>query len=118
MTLEDTLVDGAQCIHIWKTDSKDSKMSLEPWVDGEATGRWVHTSNILNIVDLLEDEFGPIVPVIIVHVLPYKGMRLYSAIGIDHRHVDIVNEVNKFLSSRRAIVTASFFLQWFFHDLL
>ena len=37
-------------------------MPLKPWIDGEATGRWVHASDVLTVVDVLQDQLVAIVP--------------------------------------------------------
>ena len=44
-------------------------MSLESRVDGEAAGSGVHAGHILHIVDLLEGQFGTVIPVVVVQVL-------------------------------------------------
>jgi len=57
-------------------------VALESWVDGEAAGSGVHAGDILHIVDLLEGEFLPVVPVLVVQVLAYQGVGLHRAIGV------------------------------------
>lgn len=44
------------------------------------------------------------VPVLIVQMLPDQSVRLYGTIGIHLRHIHVVNEVDQFLGTRRAIV--------------
>ena len=47
-------------------------MSLESGIDGEAASCGVHAGHILHIVNLLESQFGTVVPVVVVQVLREK----------------------------------------------
>jgi len=58
-----------------KADSKDAKMTLKPRVNSERTSSGVHAGNILHVVDVLQYQLGPVVPVTEVHVLPAMHRR-------------------------------------------
>lgn len=58
-----------ECLQPWKADGKDTKVSLESGVDGEAAGSGIHAGHILHVVDLFEGQFGTIIPVVVVQVL-------------------------------------------------
>ena len=94
MSLEDALVDGAKSLVCRETDRKHAEVSLEAWVDGEATSSRVHTGDILYVVDVLERELVAVVPVTVVKMLSYQCMRLYSTVCVHYGHVHIVNEVH------------------------
>ena len=81
-------------------------MSLKSRVDGEAASSGVHAGNILHIANLLEGEFGPVIPVLVVQVLADERVGLHGAIGVHLRHVHVVNEVDQLLGARRTVVAA------------
>ena len=105
-----TLIYSIESIHARKTDSKDTKMSLETRINGETTSSRIHASNVLDIVNLLEEELGPVIPVIIIQVLSNESVRLDSTVSVYHWHVHVVDEVNEFLCSGRSVVSAGFLL--------
>lgn len=53
---------------------------------------------------------------IVVEVLTYECVWLDSPINVHLRHVEVINEVDKPLGSRRGKFTASFLLQGFLQD--
>ena len=65
-------------------------MSLEPLTDGEAARGGVHAGDVLAVVDVLQTELVPAVPVTVVNVLPDDGVRPGRAVDIDLRHVHVV----------------------------
>lgn len=50
-------------------------MTLKPRVNSERTSSGVHAGNILHVVDVLQYQLGPVVPVTEVHVLPAMHRR-------------------------------------------
>ena len=38
------------------------KAHLQPWIDGEASCRWVHAGHVLAIVDVLRGQLVAVVP--------------------------------------------------------
>jgi len=52
-----------------------------------------------------------LLPVAVVQVLPDQRMGLHGPVSVHFRHVQIVDEVHKLLGTRRAITSASLFLQ-------
>ena len=77
------MVNGVEGSHSREANGKHGEVSLQPWVDGEATSSGVHASNILNIVDLLENHLVPIIPVLVVQVLSYQCVRLNCTIQVN-----------------------------------
>ena len=106
MLRHNALIDCLQGFHSGEAHSKHAKVALESRVDGEAASSGVHAGNILHIVDLLEGEFGPVIPVLVVQVLADECVGLHGAIGVHLRHVHVVNEVNQLFGARRTIVAA------------
>ena len=62
-------------------------------------------------MDLLQGEFGAVVPALVVHVLADQRVGLHGAVGVHLRHVHVVNEVDQLLGARGAKVAAGFLLQ-------
>ena len=77
------MIDGVEGSHSRETDGKHGEVSLQSWVDGEATSGRVHASNVLNIVDFLEYHLLPIIPMFVVQMLSYQCMWLNSTIQIN-----------------------------------
>ncbi len=48
--------------HTWETDCKDTEVSLQSWVDGEATSSGVHAGHILHIVDFFQSQLIAVIP--------------------------------------------------------
>jgi len=46
-----------------EADCKSCKVSLQSWVDGETSGSRVHAGDVLTIVNVLQDQLVPIVPI-------------------------------------------------------
>lgn len=60
----------------------DAEMSLQSWIDREATRGRVHTRHVLTVVDIFQRQFGPVVPVSVIQMLPYKSVRLNGSVAI------------------------------------
>ena len=73
VALEDAEVDGPQGVQLREADGKHAEVSLKTCVDGEAAGSRVHGGHVLDILDLLEDQLLPVVPVTVVQVLGGGG---------------------------------------------
>ena len=52
-----------------------------------------------------------LLPVAVVQVLPDQRMGLHRPVSIHFRHVQIIDEVHKLLGTRRAVISASLFIQ-------
>ena len=57
--------------------------NLKTRVNGEATSCRVHTGNILGVVDILEGQLVPVVPMAMVNVLSHERVRLHSEVLVD-----------------------------------
>ena len=66
---QDGLVDPEEGVVAREHNREGGKVALQPWVDSEASGCWVHASDVLHVVDVLLGELVPVIPVPIVHVL-------------------------------------------------
>lgn len=61
----------------------DTEMSLQSRIDREAARGRVHARHVLTVVDVFQRQFGPVVPVSVVHVLSYESVRLNGPVAID-----------------------------------
>jgi len=77
---QDVSVNGSESIPARETESKYTEVSLQTRVDSETTGRRVHARNVLCIVHFLKRQFGSVIPMAVVEVLPNECMRLYSEV--------------------------------------
>ncbi len=75
-------------------DDNVPEVPLQPCVDGEATSSGIHGGHILTVVDLFENLFGSVVPMIVVQMLSYECVWLYCAIRVHFRHIHVVNKVD------------------------
>ena len=118
MICQNGLIDCYQSILSWKHYCKCGKVSLEPGIYCETSCCGIHTSHILAVMNVLLSELISVIPMTIVHVLPYQSVRCCSSIWINFRHVQIIQKIDQLSCARRSIVFASFFLQLFFQYLL
>lgn len=98
--------------------SRGCPTNLQPWIDGEAASSGVHAGDILHVVDLLQNQLGPVIPVVVVQVLPKERVWLDSAVRVHLGHVHVINEVHQLLVAWRAVVLSRLLLQWLLHHLL
>ena len=84
------VVDREEGLLTRKDHRKCSKMSLQSRIDCEAASCWIHASHILSIMDILQSQFVPAVPVIIVNVLSNDCMRSSCSIDINFWHVHVI----------------------------
>lgn len=73
-------------------------MSLVSWVNEEGTRSWIHSSDGLSVDNFFHDwnSLGCIVPMRVINVLSQESDSSLSVIRISQRHVQIINEVDKF----------------------
>ena len=90
MIRHDGAVDGEQRLLTRKNNSKCCKMSLQSWIDCEASSSWIHAGNVLGVVDVLQSQFVPTVPVTVINMLPDDGVRSCCPININFRHVHVI----------------------------
>ena len=83
MARQDAMIDCVKGSHPWEADSKHREMTLQSRVNGKATSSRVHTGNILNIVDFLEDHLLSIIPMFVIKMLSDQCVRLNCAIQIN-----------------------------------
>ena len=93
-------------------------MTLQPRIDREAASGRVHRGDVLGVVDLLQAELVPAIPVAVVHVLTDDRVRTHGSIGVDLGHVHVVQEVDQLLAARGAVVLPRLLLQRLLQDLL
>ena len=80
-------------------------------VDEEGAGRRVHSRQHLGVDDILEGQLSNIVPMFVIGVLPEKGDGALCVIDIKLGHVEIINEIDKFLFALGAELFSCNFLQ-------
>jgi len=68
---QDAVIDGGQCVGAREAECEHTEVPLQSRVDGEAAGRRVHTGHVLRVVDVLQGQLGPVVPVTVVQVLAH-----------------------------------------------
>ena len=83
---EDAVVDGGESIGSGEAEREDTEVSLKARVDGETAGGRVHARHVLRVVDVLERQLGPVVPVTVVEVLADQRVRLHGEILVDLHH--------------------------------
>ena len=115
---QDCVVDCEKGLLVGEDDRKGGKVPLEPGVDGEAAGGGVHGGHVLCVVDLLEAELVPAVPVAVVDVLPDDGVGSHRAVLVHLGHVHVVQEVDELLAAGRTVVLTGLLLQRLLNDLL
>jgi len=90
MVRQNVGVDRQQSVLAGEAEREDVEMTQKSWVDCEAAGGRVHTGQILRVVDLLQSQLSPVVPVSVVQVLADQRVRLNSEIWIhlaaQHNH--------------------------------
>ena len=118
MGRENGVVDGEERLWSWEDNREGGKVALQSWVDGETSSGGVHGGHVLCVVDLLQIELVPAVPVAIVHVLSDDCVRAHRPVAVDLGHVHVIQEVDQLLASRRAVVFPCLLLQRFLQDLL
>ena len=55
---------------------------LQTRVDGEGTGCGVHAGHVLRVVDVLQGQFGSVVPVTVVNVLANQSVGLHRVVFV------------------------------------
>ncbi len=69
-------------------------MPLVPRVNEERTCRRIHRSDCLRINDIFQLELTNIVPMAIICVLTEQGYSSLGIVGIELRHVEVIDEVD------------------------
>ena len=115
---QDRLVDAEEGIWTGEHYCKCCKVSLQSRIDGETASRGIHAGHVLHIVDVLLGEFGSAVPMAVVHVLTDESVGPNSTIGINLRHVHVIQEVDQLLLSRWTVVPSCLLLETLFKNLL
>ena len=82
MVREDVAVDGLQSVLAGEAEREDVEMTQQARVDGEAAGSRVHARQILRVVNLLQRQPRPVVPVPVVEVLPDQRVRLHREVRV------------------------------------
>lgn len=83
MLRQDVVVDGLECISTGEAECKDTEVTLESRVDSETAGRGIHTGQVLSVVDVLERQLRPVVPMAVVEVLAHQSVWLYCEVLVD-----------------------------------
>jgi len=55
---------------------------LQSGVDGKGTSSRIHTGHVLSVVDFFQRQFGSVIPMFVVNVLPHESMRLHREVLI------------------------------------
>ena len=63
--------------------SEDAKVSQKSRIDGETTGGRIHARYVLAFLNVLQGEFGSIVPVPVVQMLTDKCVRLDGTVAVN-----------------------------------
>lgn len=83
-------VDGSQGILAWEAEGKHTEVALQPRVDGEAASCWVHAADILCVVDVLQGQFDPVIPMAVVQVLADQCVGLYSEVLVHLQAIIVI----------------------------
>jgi len=95
MLVKISLINCGEGRLFWETYSEKPEMSLKTWVNEERTGSWVHGSDQLSVLDILEGKLTLIIPMLVVSVLSEKSNSTLGVIWITHWHVHVIDEVDE-----------------------
>ena len=82
-------------------------MTLEPGVNVERSGCWVHSSHKHATLDHFQGELSSVVPVFVVLVLPYECDSGLSIVFVKHWKIDVINEPDQFVLAKWTISNTS-----------
>ena len=114
MALEEGGVDEEEGLVVGEGDGGGPEVPHVPGVDEEGTSRRVHGCQHLGVDDIFKGQFSNIVPMFIVSMLSKKCNGTLSIIDVKLGHVEIIDEINKFLLALRTELLSSNFLQKLF----
>ena len=86
-------------------------MPLQSWIDNERTSSWVHSSDQLSVLDVLERKFVLVIPVLVVSVLSQQSDGILGVVRVSGWHVHVVHEVDQFVLAQRSVRSTCFLLQ-------
>ena len=95
VAINDLVVDAANNLCRRHLDSKGCKVALHAWSDIEAACSRVHTSCILAVHNLLEENLDLVIPTTVVHHLAGKLNGALGVVLVYKRHVHVVDEVDQ-----------------------
>lgn len=99
MSLKESWIDEEERFVIRERNGDCPEMSHVSRINIERTSRWIHSCYHLSIDDIFECEFSNIIPMLIICMLSKQSNSTLSVIGIELRHVKVINEIDKFLFS-------------------
>ena len=111
VALEEGGVDEEEGLVVGEGDGGGPEVPHVPGVDEEGTSRRVHGCQHLGVDDILEGQLSNIVPMFVIGMLPEKGDGALCVINIKLGHVEIINEIDKFLFALGAELFSCNFLQ-------
>lgn len=90
----------------WNCD--DPEPPLETGVDEERTGSWVHSSNVLSVLDISKSPLGAtFVPMLVILVLTEERNSVLGFIWIKLGHVQVINELEELELAERGVCLTS-----------
>lgn len=107
VTVHEGIVNGEEGCLLGEGDSAMPEMSLISGVDIEGTSRGVHGSDRHGADDFDDGELANIIPMSIISMLSQEGNSSLGVVGIEHGHIEIVNEIDQFCLSSRTLLTAT-----------
>mmetsp|Transcript_46139 Transcript_46139/g.74316 ORF Transcript_46139/g.74316 Transcript_46139/m.74316 type:complete len:200 (-) Transcript_46139:494-1093(-) len=111
MALEESGKNGHECLRARKTNGKYHEMALKARIDNKGATCGVHGRKKLDILNDAQLQLRHIIPMLIIHVLSEKRNGELCLVGIQLRHIQIVDEVQQSQRARWSIVLASLLLQ-------
>mmetsp|Transcript_31209 Transcript_31209/g.79124 ORF Transcript_31209/g.79124 Transcript_31209/m.79124 type:complete len:1071 (+) Transcript_31209:5803-9015(+) len=93
--LEERAEDGHERLAAREANGKDHEMALETRVDDKGAAGGVHGAHKLHVLDDAKLQLGHVVPVLVVHVLPEQRDGVLGLVGVELRHVEVVDKVDQ-----------------------
>lgn len=111
VTLQESIIDYEQRLVIRHTDRNQPEMSLISRINKEWSSSWVHTGQMLAINNFLDGQFSNIIPMLIISMLSQKSDWGLSVVRVQLRHIEIIDVIDHFYFSSRAVLLTSQFFQ-------
>lgn len=89
------VVDGEERGLLGEGNAESPEVSLQSGVDDEGPGGRIEAGQVLGVVDVFQLHLGPVVPVLIVHVLAEQSDGGLRVVWIQLGHIQIIQEVNQ-----------------------
>lgn len=112
------VIDGEQRGLLRERNCKGPEVTLKARVDMERTGGGVHASSVQSVLDVLQGKLGAIIPVLVVLVLSQERDGSLGVVGIEGRHVQIIDKVDQLVLADWGISATGLLLELLLEHIL